>query len=148
MEQLQRDLLNLVQNDFPLDQRPFAVMGQKLGISEEQCILELQKLASEGILREIRPVMNWKEAGFTGILIGIAVDEDKIDEVASVINEIPGVTHNYKREGTLNLWCTLTCDGEMEKERYLAFMRVIDGVRDVKEFASEKTYKIGLVLDV
>jgi len=148
MEQLQRDLLNLVQNSFPIDYHPYAVIAEKLGITEEQCIRELQKLSNEGILREIRPVMNWKEAGFTGILIGITVDDNKIDEVAAIINEIPGVTHNYKREAACNLWCTLTCDGEEEKERYLTFMRLLDGVRDVKEFASEKTYKIGLVLDV
>lgn len=148
MEQLQRDLLNTVQQDFPIDKHPFAVVGERLGISEEQCITELQKLTDSGILREIRPVINWKEAGFTGILIGLAVKSEKIDEVAAIINEIPGVTHNYQREGTLNLWCTLTCDSADEKDRYLTFMSIIDGVTDVKEFASEKTYKIGLVLDV
>lgn len=147
MEQIKKDLLRLVQREFPIDRHPYTVLGERLGISEEECISMLQELSDEGVLREIRPVMNWKEAGFIGLLIGIAVDEEKIETVAEALNQIAGVTHNYQREGTRNLWCTLTCEPD-EVERYLSFMLLLDGVRDVKQFLSEKTYKIGLVLDV
>jgi len=147
MEQIERDLLALIQREFPIDRHPYAVLGKRLGISEDECIRILGKLTDEGVLREIRPVMNWKEAGFTALLIGIAVDEEKIDAVAEALNEIPGVTHNYRRDGMLNLWCTLTGEPD-EVDRYITFMTLLDGVREVKQFASEKTYKIGLVLDV
>lgn len=148
MDELDRQLLNCVQHDFPLDRHPFAVLASQCGITENQCIERLGKLVAAGILREIRPVINWRSAGFTGVLIGIQVTEDSIDAVAAQLNLLPGVTHNYKREGRLNLWCTLTYDGEEEHCRQIAFMRSLEGVVDVKEFASEKTYKIGLVLDV
>jgi DNA-binding Lrp family transcriptional regulator len=148
MDRIDRDLLNMVQHEFPLNRRPYAIMAGKLGISEVECIDRLAALKREGILREIRPVINWKKVGFTGILIGMKVDPDRIDAVAEKINELNGVTHNYKREGELNLWCTLTFDGVEEKNRHIAFMRSLPGVRDLREFASEKTYKIGLLLNV
>ncbi len=148
LQQIERDLLNIVQHDFPLDPCPFTIIAERLGISEEECLERLDDLSRRGILRGIRPVINWKEAGFTGILIGIEADPGCVDEVAEAINTIPGVTHNYLREGRLNLWCTLTFGGPEEKERLISFMARQPGVRDLKEFASEKTYKIGLILDV
>ena len=148
MHRTDRELLNMVQHDFPLATRPYAHIAERLGMTEAECISRLAELNRLGILREIRPVVNWKSAGFNGILIGIAVDPDHVDDVAEAINTIPGVTHNYLREGRLNLWCTLTFDGEEEKVEYLAFMRSQPGVLEVKEFASEKTYKIGLLLNV
>lgn len=148
MEKLDRDLLSMVQHEFPLNRRPFALMAGKLGISEVECIDRLAQLNRQGILREIRPVINWKMVGFTGILIGMRVEHEQIDAVAEKINEISGVTHNYAREGELNLWCTLTFSGVEEKIRHLDFMRSLPGVTDLREFASEKTYKIGLLLNV
>ena len=148
MTDRERDLLNLVQKEFPLVEEPFADIGRRLGISGDECITMLDALQRRGILREIRPVIDWKRAGFTGILIGCAVDPDCVDTVAAAISTIAGVTHNYLREGRLNLWCTLTYEGESEKNRHLSFMRAQPGVTDCKVFASEKTYKIGLLLDV
>jgi len=148
MQKIDRELLNMVQNDFPLMCRPYAIMAGKLGISEVECIDRLNALHREGILREIRPVVNWKKVGLTSILIGIEADPEKIDAVAAALNTLNGVTHNYQREGRLNLWCTLTFDGEDEKKRLIQFMKGQPGVKDLKEFASEKTYKIGLVLNV
>lgn len=148
MRNSERELLNMVQHDFPLVLRPYAAMADTLGISEEECIAHLKELNRRGILREIRPVINWKKAGFTSILIGIETDPEQIDTVAEALNTLNGVTHNYRREGRLNLWCTLTCDGEAEKKKWLVFMEKLPGVKSVKEFDSEKTYKIGLVLNV
>ena len=145
---MERALLNIIQHDFPLEKRPFEKIGQQLGITEQECLELLHGLCGQGILREIRPVIAWNRVGFTGILIGLEVIHGMEDDVASAINAIPGVTHNYLREGRLNLWCTLTCNDLAEKRRYLSLMRSLDGVVDVREFASEKTYKIGLVLDV
>ena len=37
LEALDRELLNAVQWDFPLEPRPFAVLGERLGIPERRC---------------------------------------------------------------------------------------------------------------
>ena len=148
MTKLERDLLNMVQNEFPLEPRPFAAIAVKLGISQKRCIAALGRLKKSGILRDIRPVVEWRSLGFKTVLVGMSVAPHKSDAVARILNRIEGVTHNYLREGSLNLWFTLIYDAPAEKNRLFARLRKIDGVHALYEFKAEKVYKIGLVLDV
>jgi siroheme decarboxylase len=145
---LDRDLLNMVQNDFPLELRPFASMAEKLGISENRCITALKRLAKAGILRAIRPLISWHALGFKTVLVGMKVAPKRMDAVARIINRIDGVTHNYARDGTLNLWFTLIYDTPGQKKRLFERLHRLQGVYDLREFMAITTYKLGLVLDV
>lgn len=148
MDDLERSLLNTIQHDFPLEPRPYMTIGKRLGISEEKCISLLKKLLSEGILRTIRMVISWKKTGYSTVLVGMKVDPDQIETVASEISKIEEVTHNYARQGVFNLWFTLIYNKPEEKELLFTSLRNKKGVDDIREFIAEKTYKIGLVLDV
>jgi DNA-binding Lrp family transcriptional regulator len=148
MDKLEKDLLNLVQNDFPLSVRPFEEIGKKLGISEDQCIEILKKLSDSGILRAVRAVINWNSIGYSTMLIGMKVQPNNIAEVAEELQHIDEITHNYSREGELNLWFTLIYSSANQKDILLERLRKMRGVIDIKEFPAEKVYKIGLKLDV
>ena len=148
MNDRERILLTLVQHEFPLEKQPYTSIASRLGIPEKECIDLLRVLHEKGILREIRPVINWRKAGFTGVLIGLTVDPEHTDAVAEGINSLSGVTHNYLRGGAINVWCTLTYGNDEKKTRHLTFMRSLPGVKELKTFYSEKTYKIGLLLDL
>jgi DNA-binding Lrp family transcriptional regulator len=148
MTDLERSLLNVVQRDFPLEERPFRSLGNRLGISEKKCIALLRRLADDGILAGIRPVISWNKIGFSTVLVGMHVDPTEMNAVAEEINRVDGVTHNYERTGALNLWFTMIYDGHEDKERLFSRLRMMKGVEDLKEFKAEKTYKIGVVLDV
>jgi len=148
MDKLEKDLLNLVQNDFPLSVRPFEVIGKKLGISEDQCIEILKKLSDSGILRAVRAVINWNSIGYSTMLIGMKVQPNNIAEVAEELQHIDEITHNYSRAGELNLWFTLIYSSVNQKDILIERLRKMQGVMDIKEFPAEKVYKIGLKLDV
>jgi DNA-binding Lrp family transcriptional regulator len=148
MTDLERSLLNVIQNDFPLEARPYRTIGERLGITEEKCIDALKQLTDIGILRTIRPVISWNKMGLSTILVGMKVDPEYLDTVAAEISSIDEVTHNYARDGKLNLWFTLIYDTEKKKEMLFDWLRQMQGVKDIKEFRAEKTYKIGLILDV
>lgn len=148
MTDLERKLLNIVQNDFPLEPCPFRAIGERAGISESKCIELLKSLSVRGILRAIRAVISWNKVGLSTILVGMKVDPDCLDTVAGEISEIEGVTHNYARNGMLNLWFTLIYETQREKEDLFSRLRKMRGVEDIREFRAEKTYKIGLILDV
>jgi siroheme decarboxylase len=148
MDELDRSLLNTIQNDFPLEPRPYQTIGKRLGISEEKCIDLLKILLSEGILRAIRMVISWKKIGYSTVLVGMKVDPDQIETIASEISKIEEVTHNYARQGSFNLWFTLIYNRPEEKDLLFTSLRTMKGVEDIREFKAEKTYKIGLVLDV
>lgn len=148
MNDIDRKLLNIIQNDFPIESRPFRSIGERLKISEEECIGVLKKLSAEGILRAIRAVISWNKIGISTVLIGMNVDQECLDSVAAEISSIDEVTHNYARDGKLNLWFTLIYDTTEKKNALLDRLRKMHGVNDIREFHAEKTYKIGLVLDV
>ena len=148
MDKLEKDLLNLVQNDFPLSVRPFEEIGTKLGISEERCIEMLQNLSDTGILRSVRAVINWNSIGYSTMLIGMKVQPNNIAEVAEELQHIDEITHNYSRAGELNLWFTLIYSSVNQKDILIERLRKMQGVMDIKEFPAEKVYKIGLKLDV
>lgn len=148
MDKLEKDLLNLVQNDFPLSVRPFVVIGKKLGISEDQCIEMLKRLYDSGILRAVRAVINWNSIGYSTMLIGMKVQPQNVTDIVAELQHIDEITHNYSREGELNLWFTLIYSSVNQKDILLERLRKMQGVMDIKEFPAEKVYKIGLKLDV
>ncbi len=148
MDKLEKDLLNLVQNEFPLSVRPFEVIGKKLGISEDQCIEMLKKLSDSGILKAVRAVINWNSIGYSTILIGMKVQPQDVADIAEELEHIDEITHNYSRAGELNLWFTLIYRSVNQKDILLERLRKMHGVMDIKEFPAEKVYKIGLKLDV
>lgn len=148
MTDIERGLLDNIQRDFPLDPHPFHIIGERLGISENECVTLLRKLYYEGVLRAIRPVLSWNKLGFSTILIGMRVQPGFIEQIVEVLNSINGITHNYERDGQLNIWFTLIYESVNEKVSLLTRLKYMQGVEDIKEFNSEKTYKIGLVLDV
>lgn len=148
MTDIERTILNIVQTRFPLDVRPFRIIAEKVGITEEKCLFYMRKLADNGILRTIRAVIDWKKAGFSTTLVGVCVKPEQLDSVANVINQYDKVTHNYARAGERNLWFTLIYESVSQKTEFFERLTSLDGVSDLKEFPAEKIYKIGLILDV
>lgn len=148
MTEIKRSLLNLIQHEFPLEPKPFLTLGIRLGISEKKCIDILKQLVDDGILRAIRMVISWNKIGFSTVLVGMKVDPEKIDTVALAISQREEVTHNYIRKGHFNLWFTLIYSIPEQKDKFFDSIRAMNGVDDLREFKAEKTYKIGLVLDV
>ncbi len=100
-------LLNIIQTDLPLESRPFAVLAQRLETEESVVIERLLFLKEQGFIRRIGPFFDSTKLGYTGTLVALEVEQDQIPKVAAEINSNYGVTHNYERDGSLNLWFTL-----------------------------------------
>ena len=100
---IEQRLLNEFQHDFPLIKRPYLAIGNKLGITEDEVITRLTHLSAQGVVSRVGPVFS---PGCIGVstLAALAVPVENIDEIASWINALPEVNHNYQREHTYNLW--------------------------------------------
>ena len=104
---LQRRLLNEFQRDFPLEQRPFAAIATRLGVSEQDVIDNLYALERQGLLSRVGPVFRPCAVGVS-TLAAMAVPTERLEEVARLVNAYPEVNHNYEREHEYNLWFVLT----------------------------------------
>ena len=107
LDDLDRELLNAVQWDFPLEPRPYAVLGDRLGIPEPEVRARVAKVKDAGVLRQLSAIFDTRALGYTSALVAAKVDPDRIDDAAAVVSKHPGVSHNYKRNHAYNLWYTV-----------------------------------------
>ena len=106
IDNIDRDILNRIQSDFPITPRPYRTVAEDLGLSEREVLKRVSRLKAFGIIRRIGGNFSPEKLGFVSTLCAAKVPEDKISQFAEVVNHYPGVTHNYLRENTFNIWFT------------------------------------------
>ncbi|MDV4343769.1 Lrp/AsnC family transcriptional regulator [Methanoculleus sp. YWC-01] len=140
-----RVLLQQVQDDFPLDPRPYRVLGEILGMPEREVMGRLTDLSRRGVIRHIAPIL---EPGSLGIrastLVAMRVPEERMHEVAAIVNEYDGVSHNYRRDGDYNLWFTIAAADEEELSKTLGEIgrRSMIPSRDVLNLPVVRRFKL------
>ncbi len=113
LDQTDRILLNILQDDLPLVSIPWDYIGQQIGLSGKEVLTRISRMTKSGTLRGIAPTFeSAKRASIVSTLIALRVPEDRLFRVAALINEYPQVSHNFQREHEYNLWFTLTAPSE------------------------------------
>ncbi len=107
VDSLDRALLDGWQRDLPLVPRPFAEIGAKLAIPEAEVLERLRRLSEAGAISRIGATCRPNIAG-ASTLAAVAAPEFRIDEIAAIIGEEPGVNHSYLRENAWNIWFVTT----------------------------------------
>jgi DNA-binding Lrp family transcriptional regulator len=140
-------ILAAIQEDFPISKRPFLDIADRLNLTEDEVIQGINHLRESGMIRKMGAVINPKKIGYVSLLAAVTVPEDQIESVAKIVNEYPGVTHNYLREGEPNLWFTLT---ESNSEVLDANLKKIEEQIGIPllRLPMTKKYKIGVKLDI
>jgi len=138
---IDRAILNNIQEEFPLTEKPFEAIGKQAGISEDEALERIKKLTQKGYIRRIGLVLERKKLGYVSLLCGIHVDIEVIDGLAREINKEPGVTHNYEREGELNLWFTVTMKTMDDINRFITTLERNFAIK-IYKFPEKRTFKI------
>ena len=100
-------LLDDWQRNFPLVSRPFTVVGDALGVSEDFVLSRLRRFVEEGVVARVGGVVRPNTLGVS-TLAALAAPDLHIDAIADVLTGFPGINHVYLRENTLNLWFVVT----------------------------------------
>ena len=98
----ERALINAYQRSFPLTPRPFARVGEELGLSEEKVLEMLTDLAVNGVLSRVGAVVAPNRAGVS-TLAAMEVPAGRLEDVSTLVSAHKEVNHNYEREHRLNL---------------------------------------------
>ena len=147
MDKLDCQLLNLMQNDFPLTTQPYLDMARKLEISEEEVLNRIQAMKQNGIIRRTGAILDSQKMGFYSTLCACWVGEERIDEVAAIINGQKGVTHNYVRDHYYNVWFTLTAPSYDEAMKIIRDLQQAARIK-ILAMPAIKTYKIKVSLNM
>lgn len=130
LTELDKRLLNDFQQDLPVSERPFAIMAQQLGISEEEVLQRLKALKAGGYITRVGPVFRPNRVG-ASTLAALAVPPPDLDEVAALVSSYAEVNHNYEREHELNLWFVLTAPDRDRIQEVLTEIQARTGLEPI-----------------
>jgi len=139
---LEKCLLNEYQRGFPLCAEPFAEIAAQLGVAEAEVIQTLESLQRRGFISRVGPVFAPQRAG-ASTLAALAVPEERLDSVASLVSAFTEVNHNYQREHAWNLWFVVTAPDQQRVEQVLADIESATGLA-VLNLPLERAFYIDL----
>jgi len=142
LDDMDKKLLNALQERFEAVARPYLEIAKSLGIEETEVIERIKRLKEAGIIRRIGALFDGNVLGFVGTLCAAKVAPEAVDAFAAIINAYPQVTHNYLREGEYNVWFTVSAPSEAELEALIAEMKGKTGVAEILSFRARQTFKL------
>jgi len=116
MDELDRRIVNALQGGFPLSERPFAQVADRLGTTEAELLSRLNKLLESKTLTRFGPLFDAERLGGAFSLCAISVPREDFERVAALVNAHPEVAHNYERAHRLNMWFVLATAAASEME--------------------------------
>jgi len=148
MDDMDRELLNRIQSDFPLCAHPYQAIAKDMNLTEKDVIKRLAKLRASGIIRRIGGNFSPHKLGYTSTLCAARVPENKIDLFARTVNRYAGVTHNYLRKHDYNIWFTFISPSKEEIEKNLTQISNETGITDILNLPATKVFKIKAHFDL
>ena len=143
-----RKLMNLIQSRFPMTERPYLDLANELGTSEEDVLARLGRLRKANIVRQIGAIFDTRRLGYKTTLVAFRYPKERLDAAAQRINQHPGVSHNYEREGYFNLWFTLAVPPHEELDTVIARMAEETGAESARTMPTIRFFKIGVNFDM
>jgi len=107
MDKLDYQILEALQNDFPLSEEPYETLSQKLQIPRQQLWNRIISLLDEGVIRRIGVSLDSRKFGTCSTLAAVSVGAEFVERATEIINKFPEVTHCYLRSDDFNIWCTI-----------------------------------------
>jgi DNA-binding Lrp family transcriptional regulator len=150
LDALDRKLLNLMQGSFPIAPRPYQHVASLAGVSEAELMGRVQRLLDKRIIRQVTPIFDTRALGYSSMLVAAKVDPEHPHRAAQVINEHPGVSHNYLRNHEFNLWFTIATepDSALGLQGTLEVLAREAGAESVRQLPTLKLFKIRMDLEM
>ncbi len=150
LDETDKRLMNLLQSSFPLDAEPYARVAEAAELPTEEVMARTDRLLRERIIREITPIFDTRALGYASMLVAAKVDTENPHRAAAIINEHPGVSHNYLRTHEFNLWFTIATppESELGLEGTLEVLRRMTGAESIRQLPTLTLFKINMNLEM
>ncbi len=142
LDDTDRALLNRIQSNFPATSRPYLTIAEELGLTEKDVLQRIARLRRESIIRRIGANFVPEKLGYVSTLCAAKVPEDQLEGFAEIVNRYPGVTHNYWRDSSFNVWFTFIAPSMAEIDANLKKIAEESGISDIINLPATRVYKI------
>ena len=147
MDDLDRALVDGWQQGFPVCERPFAEVAERLGTTEDDVIARVERLLAQRTLTRFGPLFDVERMGGCFTLCAMEVPVEDFDRIAEIVGAFPEVAHNYAREHALNMWFVLATETGAATGETIARIEAAAGL-PVLAFPKEREYFVGMHLGV
>jgi siroheme decarboxylase len=110
MDDIDRRIINTLQDGFPICDAPYNQVAIQLGLTEKELIDRLQALLNNGILSRFGPLYHAELMGGALSLAAVKAPPERFAEVTDIVNAFPEVAHNYARNHALNMWFVIATE--------------------------------------
>ncbi|MBN8462165.1 MAG: AsnC family transcriptional regulator [Dechloromonas sp.] len=145
LDAVDRKIIDELQGGFPLCDEPYAAAAAQLGISGDELLGRLRRLLDARVLTRFGPLVQIERMGGAFVLAALRVPEERYDEVAGLVNALPQVAHNYRREHALNMWFVLATETPAGIGAAIARIEEATGL-PVYAFPKEREYFVEMKL--
>ncbi len=142
IDSINKTLLNNIQIDFPIDPRPFQIIAQKLGLTENEVINRIRQMKKDLLIRRIGGNFSPDKLGYYSTLCAARVPKEKIDLFTKTVNSFSGVTHNYQRDHKFNIWFTFIASSVEMIEKNLKDISETTQIDPILNLPATKVFKI------
>lgn len=143
---VEKSLIHELGGDIGPGVRPFADLGRRVGLSEDEVISALRSLRERGYLRRFGATLGHQRSGFTAnAMVAWLVEPGRIEEVGLILAAFPEVTHCYQRRTvpgwSKNLYTMIHSSSEEECRALAERMAEAAGVTDYELLFSHEELK-------
>ena len=112
LDALDARILAEIADGLPLAPRPYALVGSRLGIEEDEVIARIQRMIAQRVIRRFGAVVRHHELGFTANAMTVwDVSDLEVDSIGATVSAYPFVTLCYRRPRRpawpYNLYCMM-----------------------------------------
>ncbi len=98
-------LIAEIQGGLPLTSRPYAAVGERVGLSEQEVIERISALQDSGVIKRLGVVVRHHELGYTAnAMVVWDVPDERLDEIGAKLGAQECVTLCYQRPRRLPDW--------------------------------------------
>jgi DNA-binding Lrp family transcriptional regulator len=113
-------------------------------------LARVRSLLDDRIIRQVTPIYDTRALGYASMLVAAKVDAEHPWRAAKIVNEHPGVSHNYLRNHDFNMWFTLAVeeDSELGLQGTLDVLQELTGAESIRQLPTLKLFKIRMDLEM
>ena len=98
-------LRRLLEAGLPLAARPYQVLAERIGASEEAVLDQVRRWSESGLFRRVGLVIKHRAIGFrANAMLVMNIPDDQVDEVGHTLGQVAGVNLCYQRPRRLPDW--------------------------------------------
>jgi siroheme decarboxylase len=105
LRSLDRRLLAAIAAGLPLVPRPYAAIGARIGLGEDEVVAALRRLIDDGTIKRFGIIVRHRELGYrANAMVVWDVPDAHVQEAGRMLARLPFVTLCYRRPRRLPLW--------------------------------------------